>query len=318
MTPAGAPEVSVVIPTRDRWRLLARALAGVLAQRDVALEVLVVDDGSRGGPPGDLAGLDDPRVAVVRHEASRGVSGVRNAGIERATAGWVALLDDDDLWAPGKLRAQLGRADESTADFVYSSAITVDEALEPLRLFRAPPADELRAKIRERNLVPAGQSNVLVRRDLIRSLGGFDERLSMIADWEMWIRLTAAGKPEPCPAVHVAYVLHDTSMHLVDRRRRWEFDRVAALHLDDRATRRRAQIFGARWRADAHRRAGARLPAAREYLRAGVTQASPGMLVRAMAVLGGERVMALGSEAHAVPAPEDVAWLAAHRRGRAQ
>lgn len=309
MTQMGAPEVSVVIPTRDRWRFLARSLASALDQHDVALEVVVVDDGSRDEPPADIADLGDRRVVVVRNETSRGVSGARNLGIERARGDWVAFLDDDDLWAPAKLREQLDRANGAATGFVYSSAVTVDEALEPLRLVRAPPADELRARIGVQNLMPAGQSNVIVRRDLIRRLGGFDERLSMIADWEMWIRLTAAGVPQPCPGVHVAYVLHGASMHLVDRRSRWEFDRVASLHLEDRGTRRAAQIFGAKWRADAHRRAGDRVRAAREYLRAGVAYTSPGMVVRGVAVLGGEHVMALGRRAPELPAEADVAWL---------
>ena len=64
------------------------------------------------------------------------------------------------------------------------------------------------------NAIPAGQSNVLAKTALVRELGGFDEHLSMIADWEMWIRLAAAGTPQPCPDVHVAWVIHDTNMHL--------------------------------------------------------------------------------------------------------
>src|SRR5688500_342442 len=98
-----SPEVTVVIPTRDRWNLLERrALRSVLAQEDVRLEVVVVDDGSSEPAPPSIE--RDERVRVVRHETSRGVPAARNTGIGEATAAWTAFLDDDDLWAPRKLR----------------------------------------------------------------------------------------------------------------------------------------------------------------------------------------------------------------------
>ena len=73
--------------------------------------------------------------------------------------------------------------------------------------------EELRRDIRSRNSVFAGSSNVLARADLLRRLGGFDERLHHIADWDLWIRLTEAGRPAACPEALVAYVVHDANMH---------------------------------------------------------------------------------------------------------
>jgi glycosyltransferase involved in cell wall biosynthesis len=306
---ATGPEVSVVIPTRDRWSLLGRSLRGALAQEHVTLEVIVVDDGSKTDAPPALLPSPDPRVVVCRSDVSRGVANARNAGIERASGDWIAFLDDDDLWAPGKLHAQLDRARAAPADFVYSAAVVVDASLAATRLLPPPTPAELEASIAVQNAIPAGQSNVLAKTHLVRELGGFDERLSMIADWEMWIRLAAAGTPQSCPDVHVAWVIHDTNMHLVDRGSRAEFEYLAGLHLRDPPTRRRAEIFEAKWRAHGHRRAGDRLAASREYLRAGLAQRSPGMVLRAVAVLGGESVMGMGQAPPELPAPSDVAWL---------
>ena len=84
------------------------------------------------------------------------------------------------------------------------------------RVLYASPAfapEELRRDIRSRNLVFAGSSNVLARADLLRRLGGFDESLHHIADWDLWIRLTEAGRPAACPEPLVAYVVHETNMH---------------------------------------------------------------------------------------------------------
>src|SRR4051794_32636077 len=105
--------VTVVIPTHDRAALVPRAVRSALAQRDVELEVIVVDDGSRDATREVLGALaaDGANVTVVRHDAPRGVATARNAGVERAAKPWVAFLDDDDVWAPTKLACQLAAID---------------------------------------------------------------------------------------------------------------------------------------------------------------------------------------------------------------
>lgn len=209
-----ADAVSVVIPTRDRSRMVVDTVRLVLTQRRVELEVIVVDDGSRDGAAEALGALGDPRVTVLRNAESRGVAHARNRGIERATHPWIAFLDDDDRWSPDKLRLQLDLARAEDADFVYTAGLAV-AAADGRVLWRSPaftPA-ELRQGIRSRNLVFAGSSNVLARTKLLRRLGGFDESLDHIADWDLWIRLTEAGRGAACPEALVAYVVHERNMH---------------------------------------------------------------------------------------------------------
>src|SRR5690349_1209363 len=100
-------QVSVVIPTRNRRELLLRAVRSVLHQREVSLSVVVVDEASTDGSADAVRALGDPRVQVVRHASPRGVSQARNTGLQQVQSPWVAFLDDDDLWAPDKLSAQL-------------------------------------------------------------------------------------------------------------------------------------------------------------------------------------------------------------------
>jgi glycosyltransferase involved in cell wall biosynthesis len=110
------PEVSVVIPTRNRWPMLStHALPSALAQEDVDLEIVVVDDASGDGTAARVAELGDPRVRVVRNETNRRLPASRNVGAEEARGTWLAFLDDDDLWSPRKLRAQLDVAQASGA-----------------------------------------------------------------------------------------------------------------------------------------------------------------------------------------------------------
>src|SRR3954454_11717029 len=100
-------EVTVVIPTKNRRKLLLRTLASVLGQEGVDLDVVVVDDGGADDAEATVARLQDVRLRVLRHDVSRGVSAARNTGLNAATSPFVAFLDDDDLWAPTKLRTQL-------------------------------------------------------------------------------------------------------------------------------------------------------------------------------------------------------------------
>jgi glycosyltransferase involved in cell wall biosynthesis len=228
-----APEVTVVIPTRDRWELLSRALAGVLAQKEVSFEVVVVDDGSRDGTASRVAGLGDRRVRCVSHEQPLGVARARNHGVAEARGRWVAFLDDDDLWSTRKLTEQLAAAKLVDAGFVYSSAAAVDERGAPLLIARAPDPSAVGKGLLIHNLLPAGQSNVLARTDLVRDLGAFDERLRALDDWDLWIRLALASRAARCSAVHVAYVEHPGAKHTKDLEERvtdfaWLVDKHAA------------------------------------------------------------------------------------------
>src|SRR5215211_7356724 len=81
---AVAPDVSIVIPTLNRWNKLARrGLRAALSQRGVNIEAIVVDDGSATSPP-ESPPFDDPRVRIIRHETNLGVAAARNTGIRAA------------------------------------------------------------------------------------------------------------------------------------------------------------------------------------------------------------------------------------------
>ncbi|PRY33008.1 glycosyltransferase family 2 protein [Pseudosporangium ferrugineum] len=101
------PQVSVVIPTRNRPELVTRAVRSVLAQTVPDLEVVVVVDGPDEATPKALAELGDPRIRTVTLPVKGGAPNARNTGAREARAPWTALLDDDDEWLPGKLAVQL-------------------------------------------------------------------------------------------------------------------------------------------------------------------------------------------------------------------
>ncbi len=101
--------VSAVIPTRGRPELLRRAVRSALAQTLREIEVVVVIDGEDSATKRALQELahEDGRVRVVALATSVGGSDARNRGVDAASGEWIAFLDDDDEWLPGKLQAQI-------------------------------------------------------------------------------------------------------------------------------------------------------------------------------------------------------------------
>ena len=284
-------EVTVVIPTWNRWQLLSRAaLPAALAQQGVEVEIVVVDDGSTDETSSRLAEMAarESRLRVVTHRTRRGVAQARNAGIEAARGEWVAFLDDDDLWSPEKLRRQLLAARSADAELVYSGAIMLDTAWRAIAAEPPPSPIDLARTLLSRNLVPAGCSNVMVTRALLRRHGGFDEQLYQLADWDLWLRLAldtrAACTPEPL----VGYATHPENMVIATgsdvmkeldylQRKHEVVSRAYEAHFD--------RLWLARWAAGSNRRAGRRVRAAALYLRAGVEHRSRPDVVRAGSVL---------------------------------
>src|SRR4051794_2768366 len=155
---ARVPTVSVVIPTRDRWAAAHRAVQCALQQRDVDVDVIVVDDGSSDVPSGWFS--SDPRMSLIRRPKSGGMAAARNAGLELASGRWIAFLDDDDLWAPTKLMQQVNQATQEGAGFAYADALVVSPEGRGEEFLAGPAADQLPELLRRYNAIPAGASNV--------------------------------------------------------------------------------------------------------------------------------------------------------------
>jgi glycosyltransferase involved in cell wall biosynthesis len=115
--------VSVVIPTRRRPELLARAVQSALAQTLRTIEVIVVIDGPDAITRVALDKLsrEDPRLRILALSISVGGSDARNRGVEAASGEWIAFLDDDDEWLAGKLQAQVDAAARSLAPVVIGT-----------------------------------------------------------------------------------------------------------------------------------------------------------------------------------------------------
>ena len=232
------PQVSVVVPTRNRRRLLERALGSAFAQRGVDVELIVVDDASTDRTDVYLGGLADARLTIVRHDEPLGVARARNAGLELARAAWVAFLDDDDVWSPVKLAAQLEALEQRPPRaWSYVGAVVLDEALEIIAAERLAADGQLPNLLFAYNAIPGGGSGVVAATELVRSLGGFDPALRVVADWDLWIRLALAAPVAPVDRPLVGYVRHAEAMSRDLASLRSELEYVAAKHREARTER---------------------------------------------------------------------------------
>jgi glycosyltransferase involved in cell wall biosynthesis len=257
--------VAIIIPTHNRPGMLAFTLRSVLAQRDVDLAVTVVDDGSanRHAVPGVIEALGDARVHLVRHDVARGVAAARNSGIASTSSDWVAFCDDDDVWAPEKLHAQLTAAQADSAGWAYTGDVAIDGELRVLSGTPPLPPAQLATELEHYNSVPAGSSNVMVRRTVLDTVGYFDPALIVVQDWDLWVRLGRHGRPAWVPQPFVGCRVHGNSITRNRHRMLKEIDIVAARH---QLPVDRARHF--RWAAWNSMMDGRRLEAVGHYARA--------------------------------------------------
>jgi glycosyltransferase involved in cell wall biosynthesis len=251
-------DVTVVVPTHNRRVLLMQTLQSILRQRDVELEVIVVDDGSTDGTAKSVAGLGDPRLRVTRHETAQGVARARNRGVAEARCQWVAFCDDDDLWAPDKLVRQLKAARESGRSWVYTGEVHITLDLQVVGGTPPLPPERLVERLPRANAVPGGCSAVLLRRDVLPDQEFFDTQFRLTEDWDLWIRLMRTGLPAWVPSPLVGYRVHAgnatldiarlvAELELIERRHGVRVDRVAFYRyvaLIARRARRRVRALG--------------------------------------------------------------------------
>jgi len=185
------PEVSVVIPTYNRAAMVREAALSVLAQRGVDYELIVIDDGSTDGTAGDLARLREESGGQVRIERieNSGVAAARNRGVALARAPLAAFLDSDDLWMPDKLARQLDfmRAHpECEVSQCQERWIRGGRRVNPGYRHRKRGGDLFFDSLRTCLISP---SAVIMRIDLFRALGGFDETMRACEDYDLWLRI---------------------------------------------------------------------------------------------------------------------------------
>jgi glycosyltransferase involved in cell wall biosynthesis len=207
---APTPLVSVIIPAYQAARTLGRALDSALNQDYPALEVIVADDGSTDDTRQVVEGYmaRDPRVQYL-WQANQGIGATRNNAVARARGEYLAMLDADDEWLPGKLQVQVDILQRySSIGLVFTNSRHVDVLTGASQLFFDLHARALR-QLRVEALSPAGDvfritgglrqtmyessfintSTVVLRASIYRRLGGFASAWRGPEDLDLWLRV---------------------------------------------------------------------------------------------------------------------------------
>lgn len=219
------PVISVVIPVRNCRKYIDESVASVLSQSYSDLELIVIDDGSDDDDYTRLLDLD-PRVRVARLPGS-GVSKARNVGMAMARGKYIAFLDADDVWFPGKLEAQVRYFEdhpevgvvfggfirwlpEEQGEFRPSyelvTTVSSDAGCDPARsgwLY-----------LRLLNGLLVGMNTAVIRRSIYESVGGFNESMRQAEDYDFWLKASRLMEMHSLVGAVALYRIHPASaMH---------------------------------------------------------------------------------------------------------
>jgi glycosyltransferase involved in cell wall biosynthesis len=203
--------VSVVIPTFNRSQMIERAIHSVLSQTYLNLEVIVVDDSSTDDSREHIEALQqiDKRIHYFHHEINRGTQAARNTGIKAANGKYIAFLDSDNEWLPHKLELQMPlfcqRANKLGVAYCGIQNETCDN-----KFFRehVPKNRGYVYPIVLRQWI-ADTSTLVVRKEYLDKVGGFDESIRAYQEWDLCIRLAHETEFDYVEEILAIYHLHE-------------------------------------------------------------------------------------------------------------
>jgi glycosyltransferase involved in cell wall biosynthesis len=179
--------VSIIIPTFNRLKFLQRAIASIEAQSYQNYEIIIVDDASTDETQ---AYLQKSKHKSVHLSENRGVSYARNRGLALAQGTLISFLDSDDQWHEDKLLHQVSFHQEHPE---VRCSFGIEKWFRNNKPIQRPLKYEAPSKVTFEQLLEftyIGPSSVMIERNLIHDLGGFDESLAVCEDFDLWLRIT--------------------------------------------------------------------------------------------------------------------------------
>lgn len=212
-----SPKVSVIMSTYNHELFVRAAVESVLAQEDVDFEFLIADDGSVDGTRDVVADMRDQRIRFFPHTVNRGACVATNELIQRSQGEFIALLNSDDMWVPGKLAKQMALFDEdseSSLGAVFGRASFMDKDGSAMPSDKSPWGTIFDQTNRNsglwlRRFFDLGNCichpTMLIRKRCYEEVGLYDSRLRQLPDFDMWIRLVKRYEIHICDEVLVHF-----------------------------------------------------------------------------------------------------------------
>lgn len=194
------PFFSVIIPTFNRIGFLSQAIKSVLSQTETDFELIIINDGSTDNTAQMIKNIDDPRLVYVYQEHA-GVSSARNLGISVAKAEFIAFLDSDDCFKPEKLkiaREYINLFPEINIFHTEEIWYRDQKLLNQKKIHQKPDGYIFDNALK---LCCIGLSTTVVKKDLFKAIGGFDENMPACEDYDLWLRASVLYPVKLIPQV---------------------------------------------------------------------------------------------------------------------
>ena len=188
-----APSISVVMPVYNAEPYVADAIRSILTQSLEDFEFIIIDNGSTDGSSQIIRSFTDPRIRVVTNPVNVGPPPALNQGLRLANGKYVARMDADDITLPGRLAKQWAFMEEHPrCAAVGTQAVLIDAMGQSMY---EPWCPTMMDAIRWRLLFssPFVHSSVMMRREMVLEVGGYNESLRHAADYALWSRLLREG-----------------------------------------------------------------------------------------------------------------------------
>ena len=215
------PKVSVIMPTYNRARYIVEAIKSVQSQTLRDWELIVVDDGSTDGTDGIMQELAkaDLRIRYVKQGVNLGIAKTRNHGVSLARAGYIAMLDSDDIWTTAdKLTKQVSFFEQNKKlGIVGTNAFFINEDGKPIGKRTRFPSDDIDIRKVElyRNILM--QSGLVIRKSAILQAGGYDPQFSIFDDHDLWLKIGKNYEFMILPSLDLTYRIHKGGITMAKR-----------------------------------------------------------------------------------------------------
>ncbi|MCX5901072.1 MAG: glycosyltransferase family A protein [Proteobacteria bacterium] len=183
-----APLVSVIIPTYNREKIITRAIDSVFAQTYRDFEIVVLDDGSQDNTKA-VAQAYGPKMHYF-YQDNKGIAGARNAGMHQTAGDYIAFLDSDDYWLPGKLERQMALFSQHPEYGMVGcqcGSVQIDGTYREKN--RPGKSGWILYDLFNKNFIRT--SSAVITRACLEKVGGFDESLREGEEYDYWLRIAA-------------------------------------------------------------------------------------------------------------------------------
>ena len=190
--------ITVVIPSYNRPNKVKKAILSIVSQTILPQEIIVVDDSSDSPLTDSIFQdvSDNVKCKLLRNDKTMGANFARNRGIEEAESEWISFLDDDDEFNPEKIE-QVRKAitTQNNVDIIYHSATIymVNEGVNYKSGSAGSLSNDIYTELLVKNIV-GGTSVATIKKNTLMEIGGVDENLPALQDYDIWLRLAKAQK----------------------------------------------------------------------------------------------------------------------------